>query len=252
MDSKIFDRAVAYLNNELNELFLVQEEKEAMGRLLDLIYSSEAPASSSSSKHGAFDGGLAVHVSHVYRLAKGMITGTATERSALITDIQSVDEDRCLLSTTQLSSCSLKSLFKVSVIHDLNKVRTIDGHPYYVPNMLKSGSRSAAKPWEISERSDPFASIRSYISSSSDEVDQVAHFLEFLKPDFMEFREGLVSLAVAASVSPEIMLHLSQEEKNAVILHDGAYPSRSGLMGKESILQIVLHSADMIASRFFC
>lgn len=238
-----------------------EEEGGAVNRLIDAISDSMAPASTSASHHGGFDSGLLWHTVCVWRIAKGLFLGGMPAMNDTFSILaQSLGSEKwpAEKAAANLNGTTLGSLLKVCIIHDMNKIRTLNGTPFYVPNILKSGKRSEPKPWEVSDDANPIQTIQRFVqqvSLSSDHPgapQSAATFLAMLDPNYITCRDGLVSLAVAIHFSPEMAKFITQSEKEAVIFHDGAYAGRSGISGKESVLQIILHAADMLASRFFC
>lgn len=229
--------------------------------LLDALYSSGAPASAAVTNHGAFDGGLTCHVHCVWEIARGLFGQAHPVMNSMALDLRPyLGEIQNKLTDVHknISELNYESLFKVCVIHDFNKIQTLGRNPYYVPNVLASGKRSTAKPWEKAEDSDPLFATRKLIKDLSSQLtpgmadSTIIPFLQFLNPHFVSCREGLVSLVTALRISPGIAPFLNDTEREAIILHDGAYAGKTGLIGKESMLQIVLHAADMLASQFFC
>jgi hypothetical protein len=244
---QLFEHAKGYLGTAIWTNLPEGDRVEAQ-KLLDLLATTRAPASTSASKHGAFVGGLMVHAYCVFRIGHSMLQGINEHSSLLAADIFEAVPDRANLANSQLASCSVSSLLKASIIHDLNKVIGINGNPYYVPNMLKSGKQSDVKPWEISDLASPVLAIRELLTGFDTAVSDP--LLEFLHDGLIDYREGLVSLAVAKMYAPVLVANLTKDERNAIIFHDGAYAGRTGI--QESMLQIILHSADMLASRYFC
>lgn len=257
----MFESAKAGLDSSMESLIHNPEVKSAMRILLDALYDSGAPASATVTNHGAFDGGLTCHVHCVWEIARGLFGQAHPTMNSMALGLRQYLGDiqgKLPEVHDNISGLNYESLFKVCVIHDFNKIRTLNGKPYYVSNILASGKRSTAKPWEKSEESDPVVVTRKLIKDLSVQLTPgladlpTTPFLEFLDPRFFSYREGLVSLATALHVSPEIGPFLNAMEREAIILHDGAYAGKTGLIGKESMLQIVLHAADMLASQFFC
>ena len=223
--------------------------------ILSAIADSKAPASTSLKRgHGAFEDGLLFHSWRVFQVANSLACGLVshagivdllTEGAPPYTKLDAAG------SIGQLDSLQVASLLKVAILHDLNKLQDPLGRPYYVENLLKSGSRSTDKPWEISEASDVFAALDSQLKQYA---PQEAHnwWTGLLASGLITVREGLVGLAVAESIAPGITICLSDIEKQAIIFHDGAYAGRTGLPTVEPLLMIVIHAADMISSRYLC
>lgn len=106
-----------------------------------------------------------------------------------------------------------ESVIISSLFHDLGK-HEYYGKKYYIENILKSGKRSVPKPYERNK-----------------EVLSIPHEVT-----------GLQMLSK--------FIDLTEEETWAILHHNGMYGDlRYSLQGKESKLQIILHFADMWASR---
>ena len=171
-----------------NELY-AEITREGADELLNYMRNAgyfEAPAS--SSYHLAKDGGLLEHSINV------------TE--TLLKLAKAVDSDY-----------SRETLIIVGLLHDLGKAGFY-GKPGYVENILKSGKRSDAKPYETNK-----------------DLLAVPHEV------------------VAISIIPQYM-QISEDELFAILYHNGLYTSIGyQLKGKETNLQILLHCADMLSSR---
>ena len=98
-------------------------------QLVNLLGASleTAPASTSVSRHHAWQGGLLSHIHQMLDLIE-------------IVDIESL-------------SVKKESLITGILLHDIAKTVDASGIPYYVPNVLKNGKVSEAKPWEINKDS---------------------------------------------------------------------------------------------------
>ncbi len=107
----------------------------------------------------------------------------------------------------------LDSLITCSLLHDVGKMGQF-GKANYVENILKSGEQSKSKPY-----------------TSNSELMYVPH----------EIR----SLQIIGKY-----IDLTEEESFAILHHNGMYGDlKYTLQGKETPMQIVLHFADMWASR---
>lgn len=105
------------------------------------------------------------------------------------------------------------SLTLVTLLHDVGKCGQF-GLPYYAENILKGGKRSEAKPFEVNK-----------------ELLPVPH-----------------SIVSVSEISKHI--ELTQEEQFAILCHDGLYGDmKYVIQNKETPLYLLLHSADMLASR---
>jgi 23S rRNA maturation-related 3'-5' exoribonuclease YhaM len=105
------------------------------------------------------------------------------------------------------------SMVIVALFHDIGKARWFD-KDLYVPNILKSGKVSEAKPYEKSK-----------------ERPAIEH-------------------EVASVAILEKYIDLTQDEMEAILYHNGNYtPIFRSYLGKEKPLYLLLHFADMWASR---
>lgn len=107
------------------------------------------------------------------------------------------------------------SVIVVSALHDLGKVGDYD-KPLYVPNILKSGARSDAKPYERNK-------------------------------ELMNIPHAFKSVIIANR-----FIDFTEDEEFAIMYHDGLYDRETGgyavIPGHETVLLLVLHWADMWAS----
>lgn len=100
-----------------------------------------------------------------------------------------------------------------ALLHDLGKMGQF-GKANYTPNILKSGEQSTAKPYE-----------------SNKELLYIDH----------EIR----SIAIAS-----MFIDLTEDEQFAILYHNGMYGNlKYALSGKETPLYMIIHWADMWASR---
>lgn len=106
-----------------------------------------------------------------------------------------------------------ESIVLCSLLHDLGKMGD-HGKPNYVENILKSGKRSDSKPY-----------------TTNSNLIYLPH----------ELRSSMIA---------QRYIRLSEEEEAAIIWHNGLYgPFKYDIPGKETPLYMVLHWADMWASR---
>ena len=242
----LFEGAREELRGAIDTEISLDGERKAFRSVLDIITSSFAPASTSTGRHGGFEGGLTCHIRDVWSLASRMAEQTA-DVFASRTLNGGVEYDQEDLKTAQ-AAISRASVLKVCILHDLNKVSTFDGKSHYIPN---SGvKRVGAKLWKV----NPDSGISPTVKRSLAEVGMEDHpLVGLLSGRSVQVRDGQVSLATAYAMVPEMKGMLSEEEEFAVIYHDGAFVSvRDGLMSQSSSLQIILHAADMIASHYLC
>lgn len=100
----------------------------------------------------------------------------------------------------------------VSLLHDLGKAGQY-GKPYYIENILKTG-RSNAQPYK-----------------TNDDLLFIPH-------------------EVASVVEASRFIRLTEDEQRAILWHNGLYGAfKYDIQGKETPLYMVLHFADMWASR---
>lgn len=101
-----------------------------------------------------------------------------------------------------------------ALLHDLGKAGQF-GKPLYIDNVLKSGKTSEAQPYKHND-------------------------------ELMTLDHEIVSVIEASR-----FIKLTEEEQFAIAFHNGLYTSigRYGLQGKETPLQMIIHFADMWASR---
>lgn len=108
-------------------------------------------------------------------------------------------------------------------LHDLGKMGQF-GKPGYIPNMLK-GRVTKANP-------DP----QPYQSDKKPYV---------INPDLLYVDHEVRSIAIASK-----FIELTEEEQQAILWHNGLYGSfKYEIQGKETPLYMLLHFADMWASR---
>lgn len=104
------------------------------------------------------------------------------------------------------------SIIICGILHDLGKAGDY-GKPNYVENILKSG-KPAAKPYKTN-------------------------------PELLYVPHEIRSIAIA-----ERCISLTEEEEFAILYHNGMYSElKYSYSGKETPLSLVLHFADMWASR---
>lgn len=212
-----------------------------------LLADPTIPASSSKSSHGGFPGGLIVHTMHVTTFTMLQVHRFSEALDLFGNEKAPVIQDPALLDE-EMKSLNFLSAFKVGVIHDLNKIRGLNGKKYYVPNMIKNGTQqSDAKPWVVNKEASAFVSLKERLAMGPLAASPL---LELLETSGITMRDGLASIALAKEVSPTLVL--TPAERKAIIFHDGAYAGRGGIQDNEGLLQLCLHNADMIASRFTC
>ena len=115
------------------------------------------------------------------------------------------------------------SLIIVTLLHDIGKMGQFN-KPNYVPNMLK-GRATKANP-----NPEPYQSTsKPYISN----------------PELMYVDHEVRALSIISK-----FIDLTEEEQQAILWHNGLYgPFKYEIQGKETPLYMILHWADMWASR---
>ncbi len=109
--------------------------------------------------------------------------------------------------------CHEDSVVICALLHDLGKCGQF-GKPEYLENILKNGKRSESKPYEKNKG---------------------------LLPVDHEVR----SIVIASQ-----FIQLTEEEQFAILMHNGLYgPFKYEIPGHETPLYLILHFADMWASR---
>ena len=201
------------------------ERATLLTNLLDTLGNNylNAPASTSGSRHHAHKGGLIDHTIEMIEL------------SAIL--------------QIEKFGVTNQEFITVAVLHDLRKAGDAAGAEYYVPNILKSGKVSDAKPYEISDvyMKAPFPLTRDTLKGVSLNIaDQYAYALA----NFMDLSDGEASLSLVYALAPDLSKSLSDQEIQGVEYHDlGFGKGRYKLGGKESNLVILIHTADMLSSR---
>lgn len=107
------------------------------------------------------------------------------------------------------------SIMTCALLHDIGKCGDW-GKALYVENILKTGKRSEAKPYKRN-------------------------------PDLTNIPHGVRSVLIAE----KYLFDLTEDEEYAIMYHDGLYePSNVAVVkGHESVLYMILHWADMWASK---
>jgi len=105
------------------------------------------------------------------------------------------------------------SVIIAAALHDLGKMGQFE-KPEYVPNVLKGGKSSATKPFKKN-------------------------------PELLYVDHEIRSVAIAS-----MFIDLTEEEQFAILYHNGMYgPLKYSLQGKETPLYMIIHWADMWATK---
>ena len=183
-------------DNTMKEIVsaLVKTEREGILDLLNYMESHDFyKAPCSSNYHLAIEGGLADHSLNVYHIAMDIAKA---------------------LYGKGLSAEMKESITICALLHDLGKMGQFD-KANYVPNILKSGGPSNAKPFKTN-------------------------------PNLLPIDHEIRSIAIAT-----MFIDLTEEEQFAILYHNGLYSNigKYTLQGNETPLYMVIHWADMWASR---
>lgn len=118
----------------------------------------------------------------------------------------------CLLGGAEYNKIH-DSVIISAALHDLGKAGQF-GKPEYIPNVLKSGKASDSKPYKKNG-------------------------------DLLPVDHEIRSVAMA-----QMYIDLTEDEQFAILYHNGMYgPLKYSLQGNETPLYMILHWADMWASR---
>lgn len=154
-----------------------------------------------------------------YLDVNGYYTAPASTNNHLATDgglmQHSINVTTSMLDMAKAlhANVSEESIIICGLFHDIGKADYY-GKPNYRENILKSGLRSEPKPYEINKD----------LLGVPHEVVAIQELTRFIK--------------------------LTEEEAHAIYFHNGLYtPSGYAIKGKETPLYLLLHSADMWASR---
>lgn len=179
-------------NADVMRKALMNTKREGMADLLE--YMTEIgflTAPCSGGHHLACEGGLLEHSVNVYRIAENV--GVA---------LMGGEYDKIR-----------HSVAIAALLHDLGKCGQF-GKPEYVPNILKGGKQSDAKPYQRNK-------------------------------DLLNVPHEIRSVAIA-----QMFIDLTEEEQHAILFHNGLYtPLGRELSGNETPLQMIVHFSDMWASR---
>ena len=119
----------------------------------------------------------------------------------------------CLVGGKNITPEFRNSVIIAAALHDLGKMGQFE-KPNYVPNILKGGKPSETKPFKTN-------------------------------PDLLYVDHEIRSVAIAS-----MFIDLTEEEQFAILYHNGLYgPLKYSLQGKETPLYMIIHWADMWASR---
>ncbi|MCU0079307.1 HD family phosphohydrolase [Extibacter muris] len=128
-----------------------------------------------------------------------------------------------LIAAFDADSRLLESVIICSLLHDIGKMGQF-GKPNYVPNMLK-GRATKANP-----NPEPYQSDKKPYTTN---------------PELLLVDHEVRALSIISRY-----IDLTEEEQQAILWHNGLYgPFKYEIQGKETPLYMILHFADMWASR---
>ncbi len=213
--------ALRSLVTDNSDAFLRDQLLQFLGKLPGL---DTAPASGALRYHHAYEGGLIDHIFDTFGIACDLVA-VKTGRS-------------------KVPQISKQDILLVAILHDIHKVQDSVGTPYYKLNILKSGKRSEAEPFDHHDGYLKQACVSTGASAVQREVD-------FLYKESVDgIPGGIKSLALIHALEPDLYAVLSEDVKFAIRYHDGCYAhNKFDLNGKETPLMIIFHAADMLSSR---
>lgn len=187
------DEKVQKITDEIKTC-LIKTKREGMADLVMFMEDAgffSAPASGGN--HSNQVGGLAEHSLNVLHMAEKMSVA--------------------LYGGKNISDELRNSIVIATLLHDLGKVGDYDKQ-MYVPNILKSGKQSEAKPWMRNKQ-----------------LSNVPHAVRSIK------------LAT-------LFIDLTEDEEWAILAHDGLYDfMKYEIMGHETELYMLVHFADLWSSK---
>ena len=192
--------------------------KDIKQMMIDLLLETERPGMTDLCEHMEEIGFFSAPCSGGNHLA---CEGGLAEHSYNVYCTMNIDAVH-KLSTDEYNAMR-DSIIITSLLHDLGKCGDY-GKPNYVPNMIKDGKPTKAEPEQKYKQSEdkPFKT----------------------NPELMYVPHEVRSIAIA-----ERFISLTEEEEHAIYYHNGKY-THIGYDLKETPLQMMLHSADMWASRY--
>lgn len=119
----------------------------------------------------------------------------------------------CLIGGKNITDDFRNSVIIAAALHDLGKCGQF-GKPEYVDNILASGKKSDSKPFKRN-------------------------------PELLNVPHEIRSVAIAT-----MFIDLTEEEQHTILYHNGLYgPLKYEIQGNETPLYMIIHWADMWASR---
>lgn len=192
-ESAVMDEKIQKIMDEIKTC-LIKTKREGMADLtmfMEDVGFFTAPASGGN--HSNQVGGLAEHSLNVLHMAERMSVA--------------------LYGGENISEELRNSIVIATLLHDLGKVGDYDKQ-MYVPNILKSGKQSEAKPWVRNKQ-----------------LSNVPHAVRSIK------------LAT-------LFIDLTEYEEWAILAHDGLYDfMKYEVMGHETELYMLVHFADLWSSK---
>lgn len=192
-ESAVMDEKIQKIMDEIKTC-LIKTKREGMADLtmfMEDVGFFTAPASGGN--HSNQVGGLAEHSLNVLHMAERMSVA--------------------LYGGENISEELRNSIVIATLLHDLGKVGDYDKQ-MYVPNILKSGKQSEAKPWVRNKQ-----------------LSNVPHAVRSIK------------LAT-------LFIDLTEDEEWAILAHDGLYDfMKYEVMGHETELYMLVHFADLWSSK---
>ena len=182
---------------------------ETKEMIIELLKSTNRPGMDNLIEAMEEGGFFTAPCSGGYHLAR---EGGLAEHSLNVLNV-AMDTTVGLFKVEPLPKVSRDRLIIVCLLHDLGKMGQ-SGKANYVQNTLKSGKQSVSKPYKTN-------------------------------PDLLYVDHEVRSVVIAQQY-----IELTEEEQQAILWHNGLYGNfRYQIQGKETALYMILHFADMWASR---
>lgn len=190
------------------------------GRIKSLLLSTERPGMENLIEYMEESGFFTAPCSTSHHLSK---EGGLAEHSINVYDVATNLSFLMSNEPDTLTKEIEDALIICSLLHDIGKIGQF-GKPNYVPNMLKGrATKSNPNPEPYQSESKPFKS----------------------NPELLYVDHEVRALAIISKY-----IDLTEEEQQAILWHNGLYgPFKYEIQGKETPLYMIIHFADMWASR---
>lgn len=189
-------------------------------RIIKLLMAMERPGMDKLVAHMEEMGFFEAPCSTRFHLAK---KGGLAEHSYNVFTIASDLGDILMGEAGKMPKELADSVTICALLHDLGKAGQY-GKPGYIPNMLKG------KPTKANPAPEPYQSLTKPYENN---------------PELLSVDHEVRSIQIISRY-----IDLTEEESWAILMHNGMYgPFKYQIQGKETPLYLLLHMADMWASR---